>query len=462
MRIFACALYASKMGRRLLGLLCLAVLASTFADDAADSAVALKEHVQVEMRQESEAAEQAAPAAAEQHGDDHPPAVPKPEPEPVPMPPPIDDTVALGGDPAPDAEEDEDEPTGVVLLRRQNPRRAHLAAPLNPYEEAEPWAAAKHAEEEEAERNPVPEALAAPPRKGKGKGKKKPSAPAPATGDAGSGSPAGEDDGDASSFDDYYGLTTEPAYHLDTAAFQPSHTLEFVLGAGETLTLYEDIAPVDVGRVIRGDWFVTSGEDLSARVVVTAPDGTVPYAAGPANEEWDGVDPAKALLSEGSFRFIAARAGTHRVDIINPSAGVERGVAFAWLLGKDDDDPFVQPQERGAPPKAGSGTFSSGNPNGTATVVAGSAAASVAALKRHASLLHKRIDDLVSMMAYADVRYKRHLATVESTNARVTKYTLLETGIIAASVALSVWFVHRLKFRGSSSVSSRPAGFAGV
>lgn len=450
--------------RRLCFLLCVAALAISLADNSDNAQAAQQAQVEVEMRQATDGAGQH--PAADERKEDHAPAVPVPEPEPTPMPPPAGDIAESEGSNSSDSADDADEPAGVVLLRRQNPRRAHLAAPLNPYEEAEPWAAAKHAEEEAAERNPVPEALPAPPRKGKGKskGKGKAAGAGDASG-AGAAAAVAEDDGGASAFDDYYGLTTEPAYHLDTAAFQPSHTLEFVLAAGETLTLYEDVAAVDVGRVIRGDWFVTTGEELSARVVVTAPDGTMPYAAGPANDDWDGVDPARALLSEGSFHFIAARAGTYRVDVINPSESVERGVAFAWLLGKDNDDPFVQPGERGAPPKAGvasdaeQGKHSSGSPDGASTVVAGSAAATVAALKRHASLLHKRIDDLVSMMAYADVRFKRHLATVESTNARVLKYTLLETGIIAASVALSLWFVHRLKFRNSGA---RPAGFAGV
>ena len=181
------------------------------------------------------------------------------------------------------------------------------------------------------------------------------------------------------------------------------------------------VPAASVGRVIRGDWYVTSGDVLSAKVTISLPDGKVAYTAGPDNAEWDGDDPDEAYVSEGAFKFVAPAAGTYRLDVENPSPSAERGIALAWLLGRDDDDPFTA---RGA------------NLTGA-----------ISTLKKQTSHVHKKIDELTALMQYADVRYRRHLQTAESTNKRITRFTLLETAAIALSTALSVLFVRRLEFR---------------
>ena len=60
--------------------------------------------------------------------------------------------------------------------------------------------------------------------------------------------------------DDYYGLLQNPADHLDRAAFQPSHTFVLSIEPGETMSLFEDVANIQVGKVVRGSWFVTNGD----------------------------------------------------------------------------------------------------------------------------------------------------------------------------------------------------------
>jgi hypothetical protein len=53
---------------------------------------------------------------------------------------------------------------------------------------------------------------------------------------------AGGDGGsDSDSEDDYYGLNINHVDHLDPQAFQPSHTLEFVLAPGATAQFFEDV-----------------------------------------------------------------------------------------------------------------------------------------------------------------------------------------------------------------------------
>jgi hypothetical protein len=312
--------------------------------------------------------------------------------------------------------------------KRLNPRRTGLGSGLNPYEEKEPWAGAKH----EAEEGHVPSML---PTARKGASAKKPLRTPEDRGGAAGGEPE-EEVGD-----DYYGLNINHAYHLDPQAFQPSHTLEFVIQPGTTELLFEDLGQAEVGKVVRGDWYVTSGDVLNARVSIYEPTGASMYSEGPENADWDGEDPERAFVSEGSFKFVAQRAGTYKIEIENPSSSYERSVAFAWLVGRDDDDPFVSKDDAA---KASAG---------------GNVTSAVYSLKRQASHLHKKIDELVAMVQYADVRFKRHHDTVESTNSRVFRYTLVETAAVLASMLLSILFVRRLDIKSGQTM---PRPFSGV
>jgi len=314
--------------------------------------------------------------------------------------------------------------------KRTNPRRTGLGSGLNPYEEKEPWAGAKH----EAEEGHVPSML---PTGRKGASARKPLPTAEGQGGAASAGGEPEEEGG----DDYYGLNINHAYHLDPQAFQPSHTLEFVIQPGTTELLFEDLGPAEVGKVVRGDWYVTSGDVLNARVSIYEPGGATVYSEGPENADWDGEDPERAFVSEGSFKFVAQRAGTYKIELENPSSSYERSVAFAWLVGRDDDDPFVVKEDAA---KAGAG---------------GNVTSAVYSLKKQASHLHKKIDELVAMVQYADVRFKRHHDTVESTNSRVFRYTLVETAAVLGSMLLSILFVRRLDIKSGQTM---PRPFSAV
>ena len=155
------------------------------------------------------------------------------------------------------------------------------------------------------------------------------------------------------------------------------------------------------------------------------------YCEGPmcvkGENSWD-----DAPASEGSFRFYVAVKGIHRISLSNPSYRDSRTVSFAWLLGKDDDDMYVNDWD----PHTGDSIDSSKNTS-----------AFVQDLKSRVSHVHKRIDEVIALQQFADVRFKRHLQTAESTHFRVFVWTLIETFFVLAVAAIQVLIIRRFDIK---------------
>jgi hypothetical protein len=108
--------------------------------------------------------------------------------------------------------------------------------------------------------------------------------------------------------------------------------------------------------------------------------------------------------------------------------------------GRDDDDPYAggeYDEEEEAAHWNADGSWA-GPRNATATV---------RSMKSRVSSLHKRIDELVALLQYADVRFKRHLQTAESTARRVVRGTLIETAVIIGVGILQVAIIRRFDFK---------------
>jgi len=244
--------------------------------------------------------------------------------------------------------------------------------------------------------------------------------------------------------DDYYGLLQNPVDHLDRAAFQPSHTFVLSIDPGETMSLYEDVANINVGKVVRGSWFVTNG-DIKVTISESS-QGSILYSSSSDSTNGD-IEQQK----EGSFRFVIPRPGKLTILLENPSPSL-RAVSFAWLLGSDDDDPYVAKRsardgirerfdERKGGGGEGGGVFSGGNEK--------DANSFTQSMLKKVSTLHKDIDDVISLQQFADVRFARHLDTVESNKRRLLWWTITETIVILVSSALHVIVVqHVFDYRG--------------
>jgi hypothetical protein len=240
--------------------------------------------------------------------------------------------------------------------------------------------------------------------------------------------------------DDYYGLLQNPADHLDRAAFQPSHTFVLSIEPGETMSLFEDVANIQVGKVVRGSWFVTNG-DIKVTISESS-QGSILYSSSSDSTNGD------SEQKEGSFRFVIPRPGKLTISLENPSPSL-RAVSFAWLLGSDDDDPFVAKrsardglQERFDERKeGGGGGVLIGNEKDVNSFTQ--------SMLKKVSTLHKDIDDVISLQQFADVRFARHLDTVESNKRRLLWWTVTETIVILVSSALHVIVVqHVFDYRG--------------
>jgi hypothetical protein len=241
--------------------------------------------------------------------------------------------------------------------------------------------------------------------------------------------------------DDYYGLLQNPADHLDRAAFQPSHTFVLSIEPGETMSLFEDVANIQVGKVVRGSWFVTNG-DIKVTISESSK-GSILYSSSSDSTNGD-----SEQQKEGSFRFVIPRPGKLTISLENPSPSL-RAVSFAWLLGSDDDDPFVAKrsardglQERFDERKeGGGGGVLIGNEKDVNSFTQ--------SMLKKVSTLHKDIDDVISLQQFADVRFARHLDTVESNKRRLLWWTITETIVILVSSALHVIVVqHVFDYRG--------------
>jgi len=236
--------------------------------------------------------------------------------------------------------------------------------------------------------------------------------------------------------DDYYGLLQNPADHLDRAAFQPSHTFVLSLDPGETLLLFEDVANMNVGKVVRGSWFITNGNDVKVTVSESSQGSVLYSSSSPLEQE---------QKKEGSFRFSIPRAGKLTISLENPSSS-PCIVSFAWLLGADDDDPFVGKRSlgrQGGGEKEGGGLASKNNKGEDGTENNDATSFTQSMLKR-VSTLHKDIDDVTSLQQFADVRFARHLETVESNKRRLLWWTVAETIVILLSSALHVIVVQHV------------------
>jgi hypothetical protein len=237
--------------------------------------------------------------------------------------------------------------------------------------------------------------------------------------------------------DDYYGLLQNPADHLDRAAFQPSHTFVLSLDPGETLLLFEDVANMNVGKVVRGSWFLTNGNDVKVTVSESSQGSVLYSSSSPLEQE---------QKKEGSFRFSIPRAGKLTISLENPSSS-PCIVSFAWLLGADDDDPFVGKRSlgrQGRGEKEGGGGLSAKNNKGEDGTENNDATSFTQSMLKRVSTLHKDIDDVTSLQQFADVRFARHLETVESNKRRLLWWTVAETVVILLSSALHVIVVQHV------------------
>ena len=152
--------------------------------------------------------------------------------------------------------------------------------------------------------------------------------------------------------------------------------------------------------------------------------------------------------SEGSFRIYAEAQGVYAIRVTNPSPSSTRTLSFAWLLGKDDDDPYN-----------GDGDVDDGywelNPaSGVDEWRPRNATAYIKAIAARASSIHQKLDSLAALQAYADVRYARHLRTAESTRNRVGVWALAEAAASLIAAALSVVLIRRFDFKGPSLPST--------
>ena len=126
-------------------------------------------------------------------------------------------------------------------------------------------------------------------------------------------------------------------------------------------------------------------------------------------------------------------AGTLRIALTCPAASEgPRTVAFSWVMGRDRDEPFGGRYARREGPGAGG-------------VGAGANVTSyVDAMGRAVSSLHRDIDRVYSQQQLSDVRFSRHLATVESTQRRVFYWHAIETAVVVAASAASLFVVTRV------------------
>jgi hypothetical protein len=239
-------------------------------------------------------------------------------------------------------------------------------------------------------------------------------------------------------FDDhYYGMDINHADNVDPLAFQPSHTMEFELQPAETLTFWEDVTPAEAAqrKVLRGDWFVTSGDELSLAVTIFGPDNAQVYQEGPLRPQYpEHGDPVYLLQSEGSFKFHATQYGAYRLEFRNPSFQDSRTVTFGFLKGRDDDDAFIQKYKDDPDMRKHVDDFTYD-------------------MLDKASALHRKLDEISALQQHADVRFKRHLNTAASTNGRVLQWTLIELLVYLLIVvgAALVMRRFRIKYRFGST-----------
>jgi hypothetical protein len=255
--------------------------------------------------------------------------------------------------------------------------------------------------------------------------------------------------GDDPDPEDYYGLQLNPADHIEAAAFQPSHILSLEIEAGGSAVFYEDVPAGEARRVVRGDWFVTSGDALDLQVSIAAPDGSSMYREGPTRDTVRFGYEAQEPASEGSFKFVTPSPGTYVITLVNPSFQTSRTVTFAWLLGRDDDDPFA-------------GSRSGGGGNAAGAELAGTSAEAYArAMLARVSRLHQRIDEVYALQQYADVRFKRHMQTALSTRWRVLAGTVVETVVVVGLSLLQVFTIRRFDLRQASAGGGGGGGHGG-
>jgi len=261
------------------------------------------------------------------------------------------------------------------------------------------------------------------------------------------GAPRGRGGELARSKDDYYGMNTNWANAVDPSAFQPSHVFSCGVEGDSKVEFFEDITPETVSRAVRGDWFVTTPTIMGVQVNIRSPDGGIVYTEGPYKETVTTWGTQQDLVLQGAFSFYASQVGTYTIELVNqdPSSPVQ--LAFAWLLGKDDDDGFV----------AGAG--GGGIAGNKGIVSAAGVNSTLSVLAERVTSLHKKLDNLAALQLYADVRYKRHFETILSTRRRFAWYTVGETAALLLLGVVQVLFIRRLGYKAAPGVL--PQSFMG-
>lgn len=190
-----------------------------------------------------------------------------------------------------------------------------------------------------------------------------------------------------------------------------------------------------------------SGDALSLRVSIRGPDGRMLYQEGPTEDVMKDGWPHTQDVSEGSFRFILPRPGTYTVILANPSASSPRTASLAWLVGRDDDDPFTAGKGKKTP-KDGEEDASSQQQQAAAAIGSkANAAAYAEAMLARVSRLHKRLDEVYALQQYADVRFARHMRTTDSTHWRVWAWSLGETAVVLLVAVGQVLVVRNFQYR---------------
>jgi emp24/gp25L/p24 family/GOLD len=225
-----------------------------------------------------------------------------------------------------------------------------------------------------------------------------------------------------------YELVSEdesPADHVDPFALQPSHTFQFEVGPNQVVEFFERIEPQDIGKGIRGDWFVTSGSDLAMRVQILDPFSKLMYVDGPYDHE-------QKIVSEGDFRFPVQRDGIYRLIIENPTSS-SKTIVIAWLLGVDHQFIPTDTEERYDP-----------------VLQIMTADEFSHYLRSKMNILFSKIQELRALQEYASILSQRHINVMKSITQSMLLWATVETLAVIFCAFISTTIIKRFNLRRST------------
>lgn len=202
--------------------------------------------------------------------------------------------------------------------------------------------------------------------------------------------------------------TSEEKYMLDAAsadaAFQPSNLFSMRLAAGETVYLFDHLTEQQKGWDIRGGFAVAGQDAALASVQVTGPWGSPVW---------------QARHRQSGAWLLTAGVGTYEIELRNPgrSAAV---VTVGWVVAESD---LAKRGRR--TPHLGAGDV-------------------VASMSRKITALHAAVDASRALLERQSVRVSRNQQTVDSTQWRVSVYTVAEVVVTMALACVMVATVRRI------------------